>query len=592
MSLNLRAAHLPPTRPIQEAVLAERPLLARAALFTFINGLLLLVPQWFMFEVYGRVMDSRSVSTLAWLLLLTMGTYLLIELLEVVRSKVLRQVAERADTRLRERLFDSAFEAYLRKMPVAHTQAFTDLRTVREFIASPVVTALMDIPASLVMLLLLFMLSPWLGLLAMIGLLVQSALIWSTERRTLPLLMKATRASIQAQSYAGNALKNAQVVESMGMLGAVRQHWLKRQRGFLAGQAVASDHAGLTSAMAKVVQLMQGSLLLGMGCWLSLHNQLVGGAGMMIVASILGGRVLAPSAQLVGNWRTLVGARDATRRLNGLLGMFAEPEEKMALPAPKGLLTVEAVSAGAPGAQASILRGVSFAARPGEVVVVTGPSASGKTSLLRLLVGVWPAMAGKVRLDGADVYGWNKDQLGRHIGYVPQGVELFDGTVAENIARFGDVDIERVRDAARQVGLLETLEQLPQGLDTGIGDGGLVLSGGQRQRLALARAVYGDPQLIVLDEPNSSLDEAGEQQLMTLLRALRQRGATVVVVTHRTNLLGVADKMLVMADGQVVAFGPRDDVLAALKKANEQARAQAQARSAQAGMVLAGGKAT
>lgn len=588
MSLQLRPPSLPPTRPIHEALLAERSLLFKAGAFTFVNGMLLLVPQWFMFEVYGRVLNSRSTTTLGWLLLLTIGAYLLVELLEVVRSRVLRQVGERVDTRLRQRLFDSAFEAYLRRLPVAHQQAFSDLRTVREFIGSPAVAAMLDIPASLAMLLLLFLLSPWLGLMALVGLLLQLGLMWSTENRTMPQLTQANRSAIQAQTFASGMLRNTQVIESMGMLSSVRKRWLDRQRTFIVGQAAASDHAGLTSTLAKLIQSMQGSLLLGMACWLVLHNELFGGGAMMIVASILGGRVLAPTAQLVGAWRLVVSVRDATRRLNGLLALFAEPESKMSLPAPKGLLTVEGVTAGAPGTHGQILRNVSFVAQPGEVVVVSGPSASGKTSLVRLLVGIWPAMAGKVRLDGADVYGWDKSELGPNVGYVPQAIELFDGTVADNIARFGIVDETKVREAAVQVGLADAIEQLPQAFDTPIGDDGAVMSGGQRQRLALARAVYGNPQFIVMDEPNASLDEAGEQQLVALLKTLKARGATVVVVTHRAGLLAVADKLLVLADGQVAAFGPRDDVLAALKKAGEQARAQMQARATQALRATAG----
>lgn len=575
MSLQLRPPNQPIAPPIQEALRAQRPLLMKAMAFTFIIGLLLLVPQWYMFEVYGRVLNSRNATTLAWLLAMTIGTYLLIELIEVIRARLLRQVADRVDGQLRQRMFDSSFEAYLRKLPVPHQQAFTDLRTLREFIPSTPVTALMDVPSALLMLALLFIMSPWLGVLALVGLLLQIGLIWSTEKRTMPLLMKANRAAIGATTYASGMLRNAQVVESMGMLASVRNRWLSRQRTFLLGQAQASDHAGLTSAVAKVIQSMQGSLLLGGACWLTLHNQLLGGAGMMIVASILGGRVLQPTAQLVAGWRQVVGVRDATQRLNNVLSLFADAEQRMSLPAPKGMLTVEGVTAGPPGSPMQILRNVSFAARPGEIVVVTGPSASGKTSLVRLLVGVWPTMAGKIRLDGADVYAWDKSELGPHIGYVPQTIELFDGTVADNIARFSQVDLDKVRAAAQAVGLLETLEQLPQGLQTPIGDDGAVLSGGQRQRLALARAIYGQPQLIVMDEPNSSLDEAGEQQLMQVLRQQKQRGATIIVVTHRAGVLAVADKLLVMADGQVAAFGPRDEVLAALRQAGQQAAGSA-----------------
>jgi ATP-binding cassette subfamily C exporter for protease/lipase len=273
-------------------------------------------------------------------------------------------------------------------------------------------------------------------------------------------------------------------------------------------------------------------------------------------------------------------ARDAYQRLDAVLGDGPAGQPPMPLPAPKGVLTVEMLIAGAPGGTGAILKGVQFAARPGEMVAVVGPSAAGKTTLARLLVGVWPAQQGKVRLDGVDVFTWDKDELGPHVGYLPQGIELFDGTVAENIARFGSVDLAAVRQAAAEAGVLETIEGLPQGFDTRIGEDGAVLSGGQRQRLALARAVYGQPRLIVLDEPNASLDEAGERALLNMLMACKARGATVVVITHRMTLMPAVDKLMVMADGKTMMFGPRDDVQAALRKANDEARAKASAQAA------------
>jgi ATP-binding cassette subfamily C exporter for protease/lipase len=323
------------------------------------------------------------------------------------------------------------------------------------------------------------------------------------------------------------------------------------------------------------MQTMQGSLLLGAACALSLQGGLWGGAGMMIVASILGARVLQPLALLVGQWRTVVLARDAYKRLDQILGDGPAAQEQMSLPAPKGVLTVEALVAGAPGSPSAILTGVQFAAQPGEMVAIIGPSAAGKTTLARLLVGLWPAVQGKVRLDGADVFAWNKDELGPHVGYLPQGIELFDGTVAENIARFGSVEMDTVRAAATEAGVLETIEALPQGFETRIGEDGAVLSGGQRQRLALARAVYGQPRLIVLDEPNASLDEAGDRALFDMLKACKARGATLVVITHRHALMPLADKIMVMAEGKTLMFGPRDEVQAALKKAADDARAKA-----------------
>lgn len=574
--------------PLRATLLEQRPLYIHAGWLSFIIGLLMLIPSWFMFEVYGRVLDSRNVMTLVWLLAAVAGVYVVLELLELARSRVLYQAADAVEQALRKRVFYTAFEASLRKIPGGTTQVFNDLRTVRDLIPSPAVTAALDIPAAIVCLVLLVAINPWLGVLAMLGAAVQVGLAYITDRRTMPMLSEATQASIDGQNYASGALRNAQVIESMGMLRNVHARWMQRQKRFLVRQSEASDTAGLTTMAAKLVQTMQSSLLLGGACWLALHDSLVGGGGMMIVASIFGGRVLAPLAQMVAQWRVIVGARDAYNRLEALLVKLPPVEPGMPLPPPKGLLSAEAVVASAPGSTVPILKGVSFAVLPGEVLIVVGPSASGKTTLARLLMGLWPAAGGKVRLDSADVHTWHKSQLGPHLGYLPQGIELFDGTVAENIARFGKVDMVKVREAADMVGITEMIELLDEGFDTRIGDEGAVLSGGQRQRLGLARAVYGNPKFLVLDEPNSNLDELGERNLLTLLGKLKAAGASVVAITHRTTLLPAADKVLVLNDGQVALFGPRDDVLAALKKANEEAAAKAeQMRQARAKQALA-----
>jgi ATP-binding cassette subfamily C exporter for protease/lipase len=570
-AMKLTANQDPKKPPSLEAVWAQRPAFVQAGWLSLISGVSLLAPSWFMFEVYGRVLNSRNVKTLGMLLLCVIGIYLVIALLDYVRARVLNQAANQIDEDLRKPVFGAVFEANLRRAPGGTTQVFGDLRTLREFIPSQFVTASMDAPSALVFLALLYALSPWLGTLALLGAFIQVTLAWITERKTMPLLTEASVASSSAMTYASSSLRNAPVIEAMGMVDAVHDRWQSRQRRFLGLQSAASDHAGVTTSLAKLVQTMQGSLLLGAACLLILQNDLWGGSSMMIISSILGARVLAPLSQIVTQWRSLVTVRDAYRRLAQILRQFPEKSTGMSLPAPQGVLTVEGVIAGAAGSNVPILRNVNFALRPGEVVAVIGPAAAGKTTLARLLVGMWPASTGKVRLDGADVHSWNKEELGPHVGYLPQSVELFDGTVAENIARFGKVDIDRVRAAAEQAGVLEAIEAMPQGFDTAIGDDGAVLSGGQRQRIGLARAVYGDPRLLVLDEPNSSLDEAGEEALLKLLQAAAARGATVVVITHRTNILAAVSKLLVLRDGQVAAFGPRDEVVAALKKAAEQA---------------------
>lgn len=567
-----------PTAPranvLLRVVLQHRTELRTAAWMSLVIGVLMLVPSWYMFEVYGRVLNSRNATTLMWLLLMVMGIYLVIELLDLVRARALHAVAQGFDQKLKQTVFEAVFQANLKRLPGGTTQPFNDLKNLKDFIASPFVTSVLDIPAALLCLVLLFAMGPWLGVMAMVGAGVQVVLIVLTQRRTMPLLTGAMAASIQAQHYATNTLRNAQVIESMGMLERIHARWIKRQHHFLQRQSDASDYAGITSAVAKTVQLMQGSVLLGGATWVMLHGQLWGGAGMVIVASILGGRALQPLAQLVGQWRLFVSARDAQERLNKLLLDFTPPGPTMQLPPPTGRLTAEAVQATAPGSTQRILHNVSFTAVPGELTLIIGPTASGKSTLARLLVGAWPCAAGKVRLDGADVHAWDKAQLGPHMGYLPQNVELFEGTVAENVARFGNVDIDAVKAAVEAVGMRAAVEALPEGYETRIGEDGAVLSGGQRQRLGLARALYGNPRVLVLDEPNASLDAAGEQNLLELIHRLKAAGMTLVAITHRNTLMPAADKIVLMREGQTVAFGPRDEVLAALAKANEQLRAR------------------
>jgi len=544
------------------------PAIRRAWLFAAIAGLLILAPTFYMFEVYGRVVNSRNHLTLAMLTLAVVLAYFLMEVLEWARSELMREAGAWFDERLSPRVVDAIHEANLRRLGAGAVQPLADLRTLRDFFHHQAVSAAMEAPLALVFVLVLFLISPMLGWAALVGAVIQVGLAWFNESSTQPPLSGANRTAIGAQQAADGMLRNAEVVEAMGMMRALHGRWWKLQQEFLRLQAVASNRAGVFAALTKWVQTVWGSLLLGLGAWLVLEDALPGGPGMMIVGSVLGARVLAPLVQLVTQWRGVVGARDAWRRLGQLLQQVPARPPSMALPAPKGALTVEGVVVPAPGGQVPILRGVAFGLQPGEVLAVVGPSGSGKTTLARVLMGLWPSVAGKVRLDGADVFAWNKAELGPHVGYLPQGVDLLDGTIAENIARFGEADPRRVREAAARVGLDEFIESLPQGYDTVVGSEGVVLSGGQRQRVALARAMYGDPVLVVLDEPNSSLDEAGDAALAQAIRSLKALGTTFVIMTHRTSILAVTDKMLVLADGTVKAFGPRDEVLAALQRGN------------------------
>ena len=561
-----------PPSELANAVSALRPQFKQAAWFSLFASLLILAPSAYMLEVYDRVVNSRNHATLFMLTLLVLGAYLLMEVLEWVRSEVMHEASLAFDQRLSGRIFAAIFEANLKRLPGGSAQPMNDFRTVRDFLCTPVVLALMEAPVSLVFLILIFAISPVLGWAAVISALVQTGVGWLNERSTQPPLLAANRSAIAAQQYADGTLRNAQVIESMGMLRDIHRRWMDKQREFLGLQAKASDHAGFYQAISKFWQNTVSSMLLGLGAWLLLRNQLNGGAAYMIVGSILGGRVLAPLIQIVSQWQTVVNVRSAYARLDSLLMQVAVRPQGMALPAPIGRLAVDALVAGAPGNQPAILKGISFALQPGEVLAVVGPSASGKTTLARLLVGIWPALSGKVRLDGADVHTWNKRELGPHVGYLPQGVELFDGTVAENIARFGEVNQAQVEAAARAVGLHELISALPQGYESQVGREGAILSGGQRQRVGLARAIYAKPAFVVLDEPNSSLDEQGDAALAGAISLLAAQGTTFVVMTHRTSVLGVADKMLVLRDGQAQMFGPRDDVLKALNDATAAAQ--------------------
>ena len=558
-----------PQVPPTELTLAFAPLnpvILKAIGFSTLISLLALMPTVYMLEVYDRAVNSRSGMTLLMLTVLIVLAYAVMELLEKVRGSLMRAAGVQVDETLSKRIYDAMFQGFLKRQVGGSMQVLNDLKVVREFLANPALMAILEAPVALVALALIFAISPVLGWASVVGAIAQIGVAFMNERATRKPLNEANRSAAGAQQFAEASLRNAHVMESMGMLDTVHGRWQKRQQEFIDYQATASEGAGLWTAMSRAVQQVMSSFLLGLGAWLLLKNMLNGGASMMIVGSVLGGRVLAPLSQLVAQWNSVVMVRAAWSRLEMLLAQIPTKPEAMSLPAPKGLLNVEGLVAGAPGQQVPIVRGVQFALNPGEVLAVVGPSASGKTTLARLLVGLWPSMGGKVRLDGADIYTWDKTELGPYLGYLPQGVELLEGSLAENIARFGDVDMAQVEAAAKLVGVHELIMSLPEGYNSPVGRDGAMLSGGQRQRVGLARALYGKPVFVVLDEPNSSLDEAGDAALANAIAALKQMGTTFVVMTHRTSVLGVADKMLIMRDGAQQAFGPRDEVLAALQQ--------------------------
>ena len=530
--------------------------------FSFLINLLMLTPTFYMLQMYDRVLGSRNELTLYMISLIAVGLFLLLSGLEWVRSRILIRVGAKFDTSLNSRVFNTAFETNLRANGSNAGQALSDLTNVRQFITGNGLFAFFDAPWFPIYLFVIFILHPYLGWFSIVGAVLSISLTLINEWATKGPLSQSNQAAIISNNYATNNLRNAEVIEAMGMLDNLRVRWYDRYKDLLTLQSIASDRAGSITAFSKFIRMSQQSLILGLGAYLVIKGEMT--AGGMIAGSILMGRALAPIDMLLGTWKHLISARGSFERLEKMLNEFPARKETMPLPAPKGDLLVESLVASAPGSNVPILKGVSFGLPQGEALAIIGPSASGKSTLARLLVGVWPAASGKVRLDGSDVYAWNKIELGPHIGYLPQDVELFEGTIAENIARFGKVDHEKVIDAAQQTGVHDIILHFPQGYNTPIGVAGGFLSGGQRQRIALARAVYGHPSLIVLDEPNANLDEAGEAALVRAVESLKKAGCTVVLITHRTSIISSVDRILVLRDGQTAAFGPRDEVIASL----------------------------
>ncbi len=556
-----------------EALFRFRRILYSLAAFSFVINMLALTPSLYMLQVYDRVLNSRNETTLLVLSLLVVAIFALSGLLQLVRSSVLIRVGNRFDAMLNQRVFTAAFERNLRREGGNPSQAIQDLTRLRQFLTGNALFAVFDVPWTPIYIAVAFIVHPLLGAMNVFGSVVLIAMAYLTHVATHKPLDEANQASVRANAFANSHLHNAEVIEAMGMLPGLRARWLSQHRRMLGLQTVASDRNARISGVSQFVRISLQSLILGVGALLVIQGKIT--AGMMIVCSILMGQALRPVEMAINSWKQFIACRGAYARLDEMLKTAPPRGASLSLPAPRGQIVLENVYATPPGARAAVLKGLNFTIDAGDVVGVIGPSGAGKSTLARLLVGVWGAQAGTVRLDGADIYRWNKDELGPHIGYLPQDIELFEGSVAENIARFAIPDSAQVIAAAQQAGVHDMILHLPQGYDTQMGMNGSSLSGGQRQRVALARAIYGNPSLIVLDEPNSNLDEAGEASLVETLRVLKAQGSTVIVITHRTSVLAAVDKLLVMRDGVVMMYGAREDVLKGLHQQQLQARAQA-----------------
>ena len=544
---------------MRELVARFRPFFLYAGLFSLAINLLLLVPPLYMLQVFDRVITSRSQETLTALTIAAVVALGLMALLDVVRARLLAAAGIALDRMLGPRVLDGLLG---RLAGSEFANGLRDVNTLRTFLMGSGVLAIFDAPWLPFFLLIIFLFHPLLGVIALAGAIVMCLLAFLNERFARGPLARVHAEGRRAGRFIDMSARNTEVISALGMLPAVTRRWARLNDATLREQVQASAVGARFSGWTKFARQLIQSAMLAAGAYLVIEQHV--SAGIMIAATILLGRALAPVEMVVASWRALVEACAAWRRVDELLEKNPPTDPGTELPAPAGKLEAETVVFKL--AERIIIRGASFRLAAGESLGIIGPSASGKSTLARLLVGVLKPMAGVVRLDGADVATWPREKLGPHIGYLPQAVELFAGTVAENIARLGEPDPAQVVRAAQRAHVHELILRLPKGYDSEIGDGGGALSPGQRQRIALARALYGDPQLVVLDEPNANLDHDGEQALLRTLQVLKEDGITVVIIAHRPSLLVNVDKILLLREGMVEAFGPRAEIVPRVTK--------------------------
>ncbi|MEM6305727.1 MAG: type I secretion system permease/ATPase [Pseudomonadota bacterium] len=578
-----------PKSPLAQAYGRFRAILGTTVLFSFFSNLLMFVGPLYMLQVYDRVLASRNENTLIMISAISIALLVTYGLLEFIRSKLLVRAGLQFDDMLANPAFNRVIRHQLANPNGSAQVTLQDVDRVREFLTGQGILAFFDAPWVPLFLALCFAFHPWLGGVATVGAVIIFILALANEFSTRSLLQEAGSANQGATHFINTTMQNAEVIRAMGMEKQLTKRWMEQHDTVLDKQARASGRAGAIMASSKFVRMSLQIAILGTGAYLAILQEI--SPGIMIAASIVMGRALAPVEQAVGQWKQFVAARQSHHRLTTIFGMLDDEEERMELPTPKGSIAVQSLIATAPGAKSgggskpALLKGITFAVNAGEVLAVIGPSGSGKSTLVRHLVGAMQPASGTVRLDGTELQHWDPEQLGKHMGYMPQDVKLFRGSVAENISRFVDKpgDAEIVQ-AAQLSGAHEMIQTLGDGYDTDVGDGGQSLSGGQRQRVGLARAIFRLPNIVVLDEPNSNLDAHGEQALAACIKELKKRGKTVVIVTHKANLLAMTDKTLMLVNGQIEKFGPTREMFAQQAQAQQEAaKAKQQAQAARQG---------
>jgi ATP-binding cassette, subfamily C, bacterial len=546
---------------LDEARSAIRPALWGGVFFSFLLTVLGFAGPLYMMNLYGRVLQSRNETTLVVLTLIVVFAMIVLSMIQTSKADLLRRASVMFDQRLSGELFDAIQKAIVRKPLDRSIPTLRDLDAMRDFIAGPALAGLMMLPFFPIFLVVCWIIHPAFVALVFVTSAAMALINWATSRSTAQPVREAQKAQQVASQRANTAFQNFETVQSMGMRPALRRGWIEMHEASLGWNVAADDRSMSLRVLGSFVRSLGNTTVLALAGFLVLNNQL--DAAMIFAVSIIVGQATQPLQALVGSWKNITAARQAADRVQELLRETAVEPSKMAMPTPRGAIAVQDLALAPPGKgiEHILLRGINFEVPAGSVLAIIGPSASGKSSLARAIIGVWKPLRGTVRIDGTDIANWNDEELGPHLGYLSQNVDLFPGTVAENIARFSDCDPKLVIEAAERAGVHAMIQNLPNGYNTRVGEQGIGLSGGQRQRIGLARAIFGSPAIVVLDEPNSNLDAAGEEQLSEAIRILRERGTTVVFVTHKVSILNVADVIVVLGGGTMKDFGSSSDVM-------------------------------
>jgi len=553
---------------LEEVLKDTRKAFFFAGFFSMFINMLMLLPSLYMLQVYDRVMQSRSIETLIFLTAIIGLLFVMMGVLQVLRSKILVRIGNKIDINLSPKLFDLIFEQARLKPGEVTPAPINDLTKLRQYMTGNGVFAFFDAPWFPFYLFVMYLFSPTFALFTVFAALVLFVITIINEKTTKDTLSKASQLSTQSTFFISKNIQNAEIIHAMGMNKAIKSRWLDKHITFLRHQSEASDQAAKWGNLSKTLRQFFQSLTYGLGAYLAIKGEI--SPGTIIAGAVLMGRTLAPLDLLTNSWKGFADAKGAYKRLNELLKEFSDAKETMDLPAPKGSLSIENIMVVPPMSKIPAIKGLNMIVPNGMTVGVIGPSGSGKSTLARAVLGVWPLYAGVVRLDGADIHKWDSQKLGKYLGYLPQDIELFEGTIAENIARLGEVDAKKVVEAAKVAGVHDMILRLPDGYDTKIGVGGIGLSGGQRQRIGIARAIYDYPVLVVLDEPNSNLDTQGEEALLGTIKKLKEKGSTVIIISHKTDVLHITDLIAVLKDGTLQMYGPTNDVLVKLGLAKVQ----------------------